>query len=205
MAVTASLVFGTGAALAADPTVTVDPVATHGITTAHATGTITTDSEVFYYFEFTEAGKEEWNLGPEAFTRLIPADTNPQAVEEDLSGLKANTAYEVRLAASGLGTSASSAPFTTDPAPNAPALALDPAVPFYTSARLSGTVDPEGGNLNSPGNPVPIHWTIEISETGDPGTWGPVAEGDIVGAEAEGTAPIAIPPSAAEPTGLAPN
>jgi hypothetical protein len=32
-----------------------------------------------------------------------------------------------------------------------------------------------------------------------------VAEGDIVGAEAEGTAPIAIPPSAAEPTGLAPN
>ncbi|HSS33412.1 MAG TPA: hypothetical protein VLL27_09055 [Solirubrobacterales bacterium] len=219
LAVVASFALGAGVVSAADPTVTVDPVATHAITTAHATGTITTDSEANggaetnYFFEFRQVkpvGEEEgWSFGPQAFTRTVPAETTAQAVEEDLTGLKANTAYEVRLAAfpviGGESVSAPSAPFTTDPAPNAPALALDPVVPFYTSAQLSGTVDPEGGNLNSPSNPVPIHWAIEISESGDPGTWGPVAEGDITEAEAEGTAPIAVPASAAEPTGLAPN
>jgi hypothetical protein len=212
LAVIAILAFSAGVVSAADPTVTVDPVATHAITTAHATGTITTDSEANggaetpYFFQFTEAGKEEWNSGLQG---TVPAGTAAQAVEEDLTGLKANTAYEVRLAAfpvnGGETYSAPSAPFTTDPAPNAPALALDPVVPFYTSAQLSGTVDPEGGNLNSPGNPVPIHWTIEISESGDPGTWGPVAEGDIAEAPAEESNPVAVPASAAEPTGLAPN
>jgi hypothetical protein len=220
LAVIASLAFGASVVSAADPTVIVDSVTTHGITTAHATGTITTDSEanggaeVFYFFEFRQVkpvGEEEaWSLGPQAFTRTVPAETTAQAVEEDLTGLKANTAYEVRLAAFNGNTgaetdSAPSAPFTTDPAPNAPALALGLVVPFYTSAQLSGTVDPEGGNLNAPGSPVPIHWAIEISESGDPGTWGPVAEGDIADAEAEGSAPIAVPASAAEPTGLAPN
>ena len=219
LAVVASLAFGASVSFAADPTVTVDPVATHGIATANVTGTITTDSEAnggaetFYFFEFRQVKpvgeEEEWSFGPQAFTRTVPAESAAQAVEEDLTGLKANTAYEVRLAAfpviGGETYSAPSAPFTTDPAPNAPALALDPVVPFYTSAQLSGTVDPEGGNLNSPGNPVPIHWTIEISESGDPGTWGSVAEGEIAEGPAEESDPIAVPASAAEPTGLAPN
>ncbi|HSS43061.1 MAG TPA: hypothetical protein VLK37_11010 [Solirubrobacterales bacterium] len=213
LALLAVAALGAGTASGADPTVTVDPVATHAITTAHATGTITTDSEANggaetnYYFQFRQVKpvgeEEEWGFGPQG---TVPAETTAQAIEGDIGGLKANTAYEVRLAAfpvnGGESYSAPSAPFTTDPATNAPVLALDPVVPFYTSAQLSGTVDPEGGNLNSPGNPVPIHWTIEISETGDPGTWSPVAEGDIAEAEAEGTAPLAV---AAELTGLAPD
>jgi hypothetical protein len=197
----ALLALGATPALAAEPTLTVDPVATHAITIAHATGTITVPSEAnggaetFYFFEYSEAGKEEWNFGPQAFTRTVPAETTGQAVEEDLSGLKAAIAYEVRLAAypviGGEFFSAPSAPFTTDPAPQAPAVAVE-ATPSYLSAHIQGSVDPEGGNLNGPGEPVPIHWVIETSETGEPETWSEASSGDITGPEAEGSAPIAV-------------
>ena len=202
LALAATLLLGAATARAADPTVTVDPVSAHAITTAHASGTITTDSEAnggaetFYFFEFTEAGKEEWNFGPQAFTRTVPAETSAQAVEEDLSGLKAETAYEVRLAAypviGGEFFSSPSPSFTTDPASNAPVVTLQAPTPSYLTAHIQGTVDPEGGNLNGPGEPVPIHWVIELSESGEPGTFFTGAEGDITGPEAEGSAPIAV-------------
>ena len=211
LALIAILALGLASASAAPPTVTVDPVTAHTITTAQLSGEITVDSEAnggvetTWCFEVSPAGAEQWAI-TSCGAAPVPVGTT-EAITGEATGLKAGESYEARILYNSTEplTSAPSAPFTTDPAPNAPVLALDPAVPFYTSAQLSGTVDPEGGNLNAPGSPVPIHWAIEISESGDPGTWGPVAEGDIAEAEAEGTAPIAVPASAAEPTGLAPN
>jgi hypothetical protein len=208
--VIAILACSVGVVSAAPPTLTIEPIATHGISTAHATGEVTVPAdgaETYWGFEYSTDGVN-WNGSPFNGS-LQPGES--ASVAQDLTGLTAATTYQVRLAsynASDGSEDFSPGPnpeFTTDPAPNTPALALDPVVPYYTSAQLSGTVDPEGGNLNSPGNPVPIHWAVEISESGDPGTWGPVAEGDITDADAEGTAPIAVPPAAAEPTGLAPN
>ncbi|HET7446131.1 MAG TPA: hypothetical protein VFJ57_15900 [Solirubrobacterales bacterium] len=210
LAVIAVLAIGAGVVSAASPTLAIDPIATHGITTAHATGEVSVPAdgaETYWGFEYSTDGVV-WNGSPFNGS-LQPGES--ASVAQDLTGLTAATTYQVRLASYNANDGSedfSPGPnpeFTTDPAPNAPVLALDPVVPFYTSAQLSGTVDPEGGNLNAPGKPVPIHWAIEISESGDPGTWGPVAEGDIIEAEAEGTAPIAVPASAVEPTGLAPN
>lgn len=193
-------------ALAAAPTLTVDAVTTHTITTAEATGTITTDSEAnggaeaFWFFEYTESGKEEWVFGPQAFSRTVPVGTTARPVEEELSGLKASTSYEVRMAAypfsGGETFSAPSAPFTTSPASNEPALALEPAGEIsYTTAHVAGTVDPEGGNLDGPGHPVPISWALETNREGE--GWNPVGTGTIEGAPAEESKPIAVEASLA--------
>lgn len=164
LAVIASLVFSASVVSAADPTLAVDPVANPGFTTAHATGTITTDSEAnggaetFYFFEFRQVKplgeEEEWSFGPQAFTRTVPAETTAQAVEEDLTGLKVNTAYEVRLAAfpviGGETYSAPSAPFTTEPVAK-PTVTLDPiATHGDTTATFSGEVDTNAPTVLNP-------------------------------------------------------
>lgn len=68
-----------------------------------------------------------------------------------------------------------------------PALTIDPPTEIgYTAAHFSGTVDPEGG-------PGPILWHFEYSsEPASPWSWGWAGFGEISGAEAEGTTPIAV-------------
>jgi hypothetical protein len=193
----ALLAFAATSALA-DPVPTVNPVSEHTITTANVTGSITPDSagETIYSFQYTEAGKSEW-ISPPPPRKRLPRGSVRTAVEEDLAGLRANTSYEVRLDAfpGPIGVDFFSAPspiFTTNPAPNTPTVALEPASASYVSAHIQGTVDPEGGNLNAPGEPVPIHWAIELSETGEPETFFAVSEGDIAGPEAEESNPVAV-------------
>ncbi len=210
----AALLLGATSA-SADPLPTVNPVTEHTITTAHLSGQIATDEapETYWVFQYrpvlegeaaaNQGPEDNWASGPFS-APLGPESTNP--VEETLTGLNAQTEYEIRLLAFPLtafffdpapGTPGPA--FTTDPAANAPALALEPPTPSYLSAQIQGTVDPEGGNLNGPGEPVPIHWAIELSESGEPGTFSPVAEGDISGAEAEESNPIPVPAAPAEP------
>ena len=154
-------------ALAAGPTVTIEPVTVHTITTAHLSGHIAVDSEAnggvetTWCFEVTPAGAEQWAItscGAEA----VPVGTTEEVTGE-ATGLKAGESYEARILynSTELLTSAPTAPFTTDPAANAPVVALDPVTPFYTTAHIQGSVDPEGGNLESAGHPVPIHWVVE--------------------------------------------
>jgi hypothetical protein len=201
----------------ADPLPTVNPVTEHTITTAHVTGQITTDqaAETYWGFQYrpvlqgeaaaNQGPEDNWANGPALFTTPLPPETsNP--VAETLTGLNAQTEYEIRLLAYPLtafffdpapGTPGPS--FTTDPAPVAPSVELEPPTPSYISAQIQGSVDPEGGNLNGPGEPVPIHWVIELSESGEPETFFVVSEGDITGAEAEESNPIAVPAAPAEP------
>jgi hypothetical protein len=193
-------------AQAAEPTLTIDPVSAHTITTAHVSGEVqvpAANNATYWCFEYTPEGTGSWNgfcySGP-----VQPGESLP--VEADLSGLSANQPYEVRLAAIDFaefneGSEAFSPvqTFTTDPAPQAPVVALEPPTPSYISAQIQGSVDPEGGNLNSPANPVPIHWAIELSETGEPETFFAVAEGDISEGPAEESNPITVPESPAEP------
>jgi hypothetical protein len=137
-------------ASAALPTLTINPVTIHGSTTAHVTGTIAIDSEAnggaesYYFFQYSETGKGEWNFGPEF--RTLPAPTSTQAVEEDLTGLKPSTSYEVRLTSwpfnGGEANSAPSAPFTTGSV-TAPTIlsAHDATNVTNTTAEVSGSIE----------------------------------------------------------------
>jgi hypothetical protein len=194
------------AVFAAPPTTSIDPVTEVGISSARVSGEVSVDSEAnggvetYWCFQYTVEAQEAWNNGP-CGGPIAPGTS--EAIEGDLTGLHAGTSYEARISVVNFNDfveefSEPTAPFTTGSVANDPSLELE-ATPSYTSAQIVGHVDPEGGNENSAGNPVPIHWAIELSETGEPDTWFGVAEGDITGPEAEGDSGIEV---SAEPTGL---
>jgi hypothetical protein len=106
-------------------------------------------------------------------------------VTANLTGLEADTTYHLRLIAEndgGTDVEVASSTFTTDPA-TAPVLTLDPATAKYTVAKISGTIDPEGGNVDTGAATLPITWKLEINREG--AGWEAPGEGIIEGAEAE--------------------
>jgi hypothetical protein len=210
-------------AAAADPTLTVDPVATHSIVTAKVSGTVTFDeeanggSEGFWFFQYCQqavAGEctasSTWNFGPEAFAHTLPAGSSAVPVEETLTGLHAETGYAVRLAAYSFSGPEFFSPegeyrtFTTDSA-TAPTLALDaPGTVAYTTAELSGSINPEGGNTDAVSGLLPISWELQYAPVSEPGNWqaaGSTSESPLEGANAEANTAVAV---AAEATGLTP-
>lgn len=193
---------------AAPPTVTLDPIAVHSITTAHASGEVTVDSEgnggleTFWCFEVTPAGEEAWSQGT-CGGPVAPA--TGEAVAGDLSGLIADQAYEVRLSFLNFTDFVTefTAPqtFTTDPAV-APLLTAPAATePTATSVHLVATVDPEGGNEDAVAGVLPIRAELLLSRDGGAG-WDTVAVEELSGGTAEGTAPVEVE---ADATGLVPN
>jgi hypothetical protein len=111
-----------------------------------------------------------------------------------LEGLTANTTYRLRLVAENAdGTQiATAANFTTAPA-TAPTAAVAAATSVsYASARISGTVDPNGGNTDPDGRIVPIEWDLQYSAEPSKG-WSSAGVGLLTGAEATSTDPIAVP------------
>jgi hypothetical protein len=207
-ALLSSLALATSPAGASPPALTIDPVSEVQTTKAHVSGTVDAD-EVFseWWYELSTDGGSSWIRSN---VSGFAAGPDPEAAEGTLEGLSAGQAYQVRLAAFNFDefiTEASEAKeFTTDPAPIAPIATLDPAASVaYTTAQISGQIDPEGGNEEDSGAYVAIHWTLQLSESGDPGSFNDVASGDLTGAEAESEDPIEVPISPAELTNLTPN
>jgi hypothetical protein len=132
-------------------------------------------------------------------------EANPIAVEGIAESLQPATTYYIRLVADNaefsnhVETDSPYPSFTTEPAAT-PVLATQPATAVgYSSAVLHGTVDPEGGNVNPVGGPLPIYWSLQYREAGvfGPGEgWAeapcPPAGCEISGAAAEESAPIAV-------------
>lgn len=157
IAVIASLAFGTNAALAAAPTLSVDPGPTAAYTTAAVSGHLDpADNEVFYWFQYVHnPNTESWSDGA-AFTHVAGPNTGDEAVAEELTGLKPGTEYKVRLRAFKTDFSGeewfSEAPyesFTTEPVAS-PTVVLDSITTHTdTTAEFSGTVDP-----NAPAGPL---------------------------------------------------
>lgn len=200
------------AASAAPPTLTVDPVGTHSITTAHVSGTVTVDSaenggqQTSWGFEYSSDGGATWSgfsfLGP------VQPGEGPVAVSQGLTGLSAETPYEVRLVALNFSEfieepSPETQSFETDPAPNVPTLATNPPSSVsYTTGKLWATLDPEGGNTDTVAGLLPISWALQVEPQGaGSGAWATFAEGTIGGSEAESDNPI---PLIGEATGLTP-
>lgn len=201
------------AASAAPPTLTIDAPTAVETTKAHVSGEVSVPSDgngSYWCFEYAEEGTGAWS-GFCYAGYVNPGESVP--VEADLTGLAAETSYEVRLAALDFveyfeGSEAASATktLTTDPAPVAPTATLDPAAEVaYTTAKIQGAVDPEGGNEEAGGAYVPIHWALQLSDSGDPGTFNDVTSGDLTGADAESDSPIAVPADPFELTNLTPD
>lgn len=110
-----------------------------------------------------------------------------------LENLQPDTTYHLRLVATNAdGSTAAVAPnFTTDAA-TAPTVTVDPVTEVgYTRAVLPGKIDPEGGNENPSGGPLPIEWHFEF--TSDPASgWMQGGGGTISGDEAASTDPIPV-------------
>ncbi len=182
-ALVAFLGIGASAAVAAPPTLTIDPVTTSSITTAHVSGEVVVPAdgnETYWCFEYTEEGQPTWSgfcyQGP-----VQPGESVP--VEADLTNLKAATNYEVRLAALNFNEFveefSATEKFETDPAPVTPTFTLDgPEAVSYTSAHISGTFNPEGGNKDASAGPIPITAQLEVNREG--AGWNPVGSSRTV-------------------------
>jgi hypothetical protein len=190
-------------ASAAAPTVTIDAASNLGIVTAKVEGAVNPQGkETNYHFEYTSQAQYEAegnsfaNAGQAGFGSVSAGEPNTP-VEATLEGLLPGTTYHLRLVAenedsAGTPSEAVAATFATDPA-TAPALTLDatPAV-SYTSAHLSGTIDPEGGNVDPVAGTLGYYWELQYSHDPVNDGWSAAASGEINGAEAEGNSPIAI-------------
>jgi hypothetical protein len=195
--------------LAADPPVveTTDNAAEVGYTTAEVSGKINRPAASddlacnFEYVTDQQFIENEGNSLPlfEGATS-VACDQSPVAtvgsstVSTKLTGLATGTIYHLRLTASGAGGSDSkvaASTFVTE-SPTAPTLAIDPPSEVkYTTAHISGSVDPEGGNEEG-GNPLPIRWELQYSPDPVAFGWSFAAEGTIEGPEAGESNPIPV-------------
>lgn len=213
-AVLTCLMVAASAAHAAPPTLSIDPVTTHSITTAHVKGTVEVPADgngTFWCFEYTKEGEGSWSGF--CYAGFVGPGESAE-VSADLSGLAAGTPYEVRLAAldnveffEGSEALSSVESFTTDPA-TAPSVTLDAlGAVGYTTAHLSGAIDPEGGNEDAQTGLLPIGWEFQVNKEGE--GWIGVGTGELSAAEPEGGG---TPPAASDDpiaveldaTGLAP-
>jgi len=122
------------------PDVTVDvPSAITG-TGAHLSGTVDPGGvQASAHFEYSTNGVD-WTSTPDQ-----DAGTTAGTVQDDISGLTPNTAYQLRLVAANADVSSTSDEVTFTTAKVAPAVATGSASSVTTTtARLNGTVDPVG-------------------------------------------------------------
>lgn len=192
------------AVASATPTVTIDPVSSHSITTAHVSGTASSGNKGSgrWWFETSTNGVTWIRASEEG--ELIVNHPDPVPVESTLRGLTAGVStYQVRLAGSNFNdeTTAVSAPvsFETDPAPTTSSLKLGAAEnPSFTSIHLAGSFNPEGGNEDPVAGPIPLTAQLEVDREGE--GWNPVGGSvTIEGAEALSSTDF---PIEAEPTDL---
>ncbi len=141
---------GVVSASAAAPVVAMGSVSSVKYTSAHVTGTLNPeDSETFYSFEYTTDPKAGIWSGF-TFEGSVPAGSGPTTVEADLSGLKPDTEYFVRLAGWNFADpQVNSKPvvaFQTDPVP-APVVSISaPTSITASSAHFEGQVNPGGSD-----------------------------------------------------------
>lgn len=196
-----------------------------GITTAKASGEVQRGAnadplfDALCYFEYVSDDQFNANLGngEPAFTGATQAGCEPEnpviapgasKVEAILRNIASTTTYHLRLSVSnsaGADSKEAAATFTTQTATTVPTLAVDPAANVaFSKAQISGTINPEGGNSNPIGGPVPILWQLQYTRADEPGNWQLAQAGTLEGVQAESDSQVAVPASPSQLTGLAP-
>lgn len=193
------------------PAVTIGPVSQVGVTAAHLTGTVNPNggpSTTYWHFEVAPVDE------PDNWIYAYGEEINPPAsegtsaipVQGNVEGLQPNREYVARLIAENqdfANRSETLAPrpsFTTGAA-TAPVVTAGVASNVkYTTAHFTGTIDPNGGNLNPTSGPTPIYWNVEVSSDGG-ANWFWVGGDELSGADAESDDPVAVQ---ADGTGMQP-
>jgi hypothetical protein len=132
---------GAGAAAVAAPTAITGPVSAIGTNSATANGTVNPNGQATnWFFEYGTST----SYGRRTATRSAGSGTTNVQVSAALTGLAPGTTYHYRLVATGGGgtTRGADGIFTTSAAPVAVTGAASRVTP--TSARLAGSVDPNG-------------------------------------------------------------
>ncbi len=201
LALAASLLLGTSLASAAVPAVSIEAATEIGFTVAKAAGKVDPQGEEsschFEYVteaQFEATGFEGAGQAPCDVEPLTGSD--PIAVHAQLSGLASETTYHLRLVASNEdGPSEAIAPsFETETA-TFPALTVKASSEVgFTKAKISGEVDPEGGNQDN-GEALPILWQLQYRRADEPTNWQlaePESTNPIEGAQAESSGGIEV-------------
>ena len=152
----------------ANPTVAIDPVATHADTTATFTGTVATNAPAPPLSEAAKAAfKAEWNFEcspacPGLTSGSIAASEGSGVVSVQVTDLEPNTSYEVKLVATNAGGSGSAETSfqTTSVGPLAKT--------FPAFALAGGTEAILGGEVN-PKNAATSYWVEYGPGPGGPG------------------------------------
>jgi hypothetical protein len=204
-ALTLALALGASAASADSlPTLTTDPASEVGVTTAKLSGKVNPngapgDGPTSWRLEYSPQGQEAWSQA-NAGTIEAPAseegsDVGVEAIFGFGGELQPGQAYEFRLVAeNGAGSAQTPTPYPTFTmgAATAPTLTIGPASDVqHTTAHLEGTIDPEGGNENPIGGPLPINWSFQVSTDGG-ASWSDASggQGEVSALEPEGGGPI---------------
>jgi hypothetical protein len=207
------------AAQAATPTLTTNPAEEVGITTAKLSGTVDPEgasgapNNTTWRLQYSPSGQESWQTANEG-TITEPQSEEANSIEVEaifgFSGeLHPASEYEFRLQAEGPGGEAERAetakpyPTFTTEAATAPTFHVNaPAEASYQRVQLSATIDPEGGNVNPIGGPVPITWFLEYAPASESLNSTIAGSGEIKESQAESTSPIEVE---ATPLGLRPD
>ncbi len=191
-------------ASAAAPTVSVDPAFSLGIVTAKAKGKVNPGGiDTSWRFDYISDAQFDLNVsnsapgfegaGSAGFGFIAAADPETP-VEATLEGLTPSTEYHLRLVAENAdGTESALAPNFTTTGATAPTVVRNPPSSVgYTTAVLTGTVDPEGGNVDPNVGTLPVSWELQISTDPVNAGWNTYLGGTFEGEEAKSSAAIAV-------------
>jgi hypothetical protein len=169
------------------PAVAIEPSSEIGVSKVKFNGTINPQSVPnSYHFEWKQGTGTSWAGAQSSPEQNLPEDSTPHAVSIDVTGLSGATTYQVRLIATNTDNSleAASSPDTfTTLTPSAPAVSIDPPSSIATtSARVSGTVNPEGDFSTT--------WRLQLST--DPACASGFVDQPLHNLESEAGSPIAV-------------
>ena len=131
-----------------------------GISSAHLSGAVNPENtSVEWHFEWKQP-IQSWAAAGSSAAQSLPTDANSHEVELDTHALRGNTTYQVRLVAvdtaTHLASYSSAVELTTGAASAAPAVTIAaPSNLTATSAKISGTVNPEGDTAD---------WNVQLSK-----------------------------------------
>jgi len=153
------LVFGTQQS-GTEAVVTANAPSAVGVSSAHLSGTVNPENtSVEWHFEW-KTPKQSWAGAGSSSAQALPSDASDHAVELDTNALRGGTSYQVRLVAvdtaTRLASFSNTVSLTTTAAAAKPGVTItSPSNLTTSSAKVSGTVDPEGDTAD---------WKVQLSK-----------------------------------------
>ena len=170
------------------PDPTIEATTEIGISKAKFSGKVNPQSVPnSYHFEWKHGTGTNWGDAKSSTSQSLPEDSSDHTVSFSASGLSGNTTYQVRLVGTNtdndLRSFSSADTFTTEQAPAAPAVSIDPPSSVTTtSAQISGAVNPQGDAGTA--------WRLQTSTAPDCSSG--FSDGPVNGLGSEANTPVTV-------------